>query len=585
MKKVSVVTVTQVSRFVSLLILKEILEYQTYSIYEWVIVEGSRNKNDAEKNKKNIEMMKSITNINIKYVDYVEGSKLGALRNRSNDNVSADSEYIICFDDDDYYFPSRISHTVDQLSKSDKLIAGCQDVYVYDYILKRSYYAGNNWGGWSANCTLGYKYEYLKDHRYDDYAETGEETLFCPKNLEEILQLDYTKMMVLNSHSVNTYNKRSLLVIASLNGHQRIKQIDKVPMPDEYFNRYLKLYRKEEKSKYDIVYYGGFLGIEWDPTDQKLGGSEQAIVQLSKNFALEGYKVGVFAPIKENVILDGVDYIKCVEFPFHHQFERLILWRDSGLLCGMPFDLKANKIYLDLHDTILISQHAHIHKICADKFTKIFFKSKYHLQKYEEVLQIKLNNAVIIENGTRKEQFEQFSLKERDPYRFVYCSCYTRGLKEILKYIWPKIHQKEPLSELHIYYGMDLLPDDQKKELRELIGSTLGVMDHGRQPVEVIAREKYRSSYHLYLSVTELETDCISLKESVVCGCIPLINNHGVFAERVGVHLDTNDLAKCVMEITDLMNDSEKQKELRLEYFNTHIKDWEDVSKEWISLF
>jgi glycosyltransferase involved in cell wall biosynthesis len=101
--------------------------------------------------------------------------------------------------------------------------------------------------------------------------------------------------------------------------------------------------------------------------------------------------------------------------------------------------------------------------------------------------------------------------------------------------------QIEPRVELHLYYGMDMFNDENlKTELKKLTCQP-GVIDHGRQNIELIIREKYMSTFQLYITNTISEIDCISIKESLVTGCIPLISNFGVFKEREGIHFELNE--------------------------------------------
>jgi hypothetical protein len=53
-----------------------------------------------------------------------------------------------------------------------------------------------------------------------------------------------------------------------------------------------------------------------------------------------------------------------------------------------------------------------------------------------------------------------------------------------------------------------------------------------------IIEEKYNSTFHIYITLTDAEIDCISIRESLVTGCIPIIYNHGVFEERDGIKYD-----------------------------------------------
>jgi hypothetical protein len=56
---VSIVTITQLKRSECLLVLRDMIKTQTYKkIIEWVIVEGSKTLNDANKNKEHIELLR-----------------------------------------------------------------------------------------------------------------------------------------------------------------------------------------------------------------------------------------------------------------------------------------------------------------------------------------------------------------------------------------------------------------------------------------------------------------------------------------------------------------------------------------------
>ena len=88
-KNVSILTITQFKRFKCIQILFTMIQRQTYkNIKEWVIIEGSQLKSDAEKNKENIkkfiEEIKPLVNFKINYIEY-SGRKLGGLRNLGNE--------------------------------------------------------------------------------------------------------------------------------------------------------------------------------------------------------------------------------------------------------------------------------------------------------------------------------------------------------------------------------------------------------------------------------------------------------------------------------------------------------------------
>ena len=134
-KTVSILTITQLVRFKCIQILFLMIQKQTSTdIKEWIIIEGSQKKLDADKNKENIKNfineIKALVNFSILYIEY-SGLKLGGLRNLGNDRCSSD--IIVCMDDDDYYPPERIEEAVNKLSNSKCLIGGVSDVYLYDF--------------------------------------------------------------------------------------------------------------------------------------------------------------------------------------------------------------------------------------------------------------------------------------------------------------------------------------------------------------------------------------------------------------------------------------------------------------------
>jgi hypothetical protein len=57
----------------------------------------------------------------------------------------------------------------------------------------------------------------------------------------------------------------------------------------------------------------------------------------------------------------------------------------------------------------------------------------------------------------------------------------------------------------------------------------------------------------MYITETPSEIDCISIRESLVCGCIPLITKFGVFAERDGLKFNMDfgfeSIANGILEI------------------------------------
>ena len=104
----------------------------------------------------------------------------------------------------------------------------------------------------------------------------------------------------------------------------------------------------------------------------------------------------------------------------------------------------------------------------------------------------------------------------------------------------------------------------------------------------IIINEKWKSTFHLYITKTEEEIDCISIRESIASGCIPLISDFGVFKERNGIHFKMaesptqNDYKNFASQICSIMRNKELISRFRSEIINKEkFEDWETISKEW----
>jgi glycosyltransferase involved in cell wall biosynthesis len=585
---VSVITVTQRSRQDTLPIVLECLSDQSYPVLEWVIVEGSKTEDDREANGPFIHALTSRVPIN--YVVPPPGTRLGQLRNIGYSACKGD--IIVVFDDDDYVMKTRVEHSVKML-KGKYLIAGCSVKYMYDYNLEKLVKFKSFGDNHSTNDCFAFKKEYLLTNRHDPFADFAEESSFTKNFSNPMAQLDPNLCIVSSSHGSNTFDKKEIVIKSHLlvqpgnpsagymypQADHTDKQITNL-MPEETFLRLKRILNPPKPSPCDIAYYTGGTSIEWEPENQSLGGSEQAVVHLSTEWVKLGKSVIVYGNFLKNTLYQGVAYKSWKEFDWGVMHDTVILWRPSGVNCSLQFAIKAKKILFDVHDPVQyfrfdFAKYAH-------KIDLVMLKSKFHVSAFED--QLGPMNHVVIPNGVRLKQFaEKPDGVVRNPYRFCYCSCYTRGLEDLLKYVWPVIFQAEPRSELHVYHGMDNIQDPQLRQKLTFLMGQPGVMDRGRRDVETIRREKWESTFHLYLTMTD-EIDCISIRESVAAGCIPIISRKSVYAEREGVHINIDgspgQFQKAAHGIVQLMKTPGLQSLLKIK---PEIMSWEKVAKEWLS--
>ena len=556
-KNVSILTITQLKRFKCIQILFTMIQRQTYKdIREWVIIEGSKTKDDADKNKENIKNyileIKTQVDFNINYIEY-SGRKLGGLRNLGND--SCNGEIIVCMDDDDYYPPYRVEEVVSKLNNSKCLIGGVSDVYLYDFFLDRLFKFKGFMDYHSTNNCMAYKKSFLSSHKHDPEIEVGEERSFTCEFTCPLVKLDSRRTIIAISHDFNTFNKRELCLGGTLG---TLKTLDEIKEPitnyiqKDIFERMKELYIIKEKSKYDIVYMiGGFTNV-FNPKSQTLFDNERALVNLTEYWAnIKKKSVAVYGEFDNDIIINNVKYISWKKFPFQHIHNIVILFRINGFLSTCPYPIEAKLICWDVYDNFIHNETLiEFWKLYGHKINKIFLKSNFHKIEFNHYLKIFDNQTIeIIPSGLRIYEFSN-NLENipRNPYRFCYTTYYDRGLEFIITGIFSVIKKIEPRAELHIYGGLDMIVDQEYKNKMLNLFTLEGVCDHGAQPVEIIAREKYMSSFELYVSNIINEVDCVSIRESVIAGCIPLLANFGVFMEREGYKFDMNHEDSKIMQ-------------------------------------
>jgi GR25 family glycosyltransferase involved in LPS biosynthesis len=348
----------------------------------------------------------------------------------------------------------------------------------------------------------------------------------------------------------------------------------------------------------DLIYYCG-QSIPWDPRSKDLGGSEQAVVELSRHWAGTGLRVEVYGSIPQAMVCDGVTYVPLEQAEATLQSDVIVLWRLYGLIGFWqdPQRFQCRLLAVDFHDRELFGHEPRLHQ-SLDRIQALMFKSKFHadylLGKLPSEQQQPLRQRVkVIPNGIRKQDFSLTNPPPREPHRFCYASCYLRGLVPLIQFFWPSVRQLWPDAELHVYYGMEHVRDAAVREGINRLLQSKGVHDHGRQPVSVISEEKHRSSFHLYYTNSVIETDCISIKESAVAGCIPIISGVNVFAERSGVVMpgsassehDFRQAAQAFVSWAQQITEPELQKIRQSLRQVTNHRDWQETAVQWAREF
>jgi glycosyltransferase involved in cell wall biosynthesis len=201
---VSVVTPTyNRRRFIPYLI--ECYKAQTYPLkrMEWIVLDDGQDKvGDLF-----AEASKTIPNI--RYIALDEKLNIGAKRNRMNEE--AKGEILVAMDDDDYYPPERVEHVVKSFKKQPKIeLAGSTVIYMYYTDNHSIYRLGPYNDRHATNGTMAWRSSYAKSHCYDEHVTHAEERSFLDDYKHPMIQLDPFKVMLVLSHSENTFDKKKL---------------------------------------------------------------------------------------------------------------------------------------------------------------------------------------------------------------------------------------------------------------------------------------------------------------------------------------------------------------------------------------
>ena len=409
---VSLVTITQLSRFQSIKILYKMILKQTYSnIIEWVIVEGSDTVDRANINKIYLtNFINEITptlNFPIRYIPY-SGFKLGGLRNLGNTNCRGD--IIVCLDDDDYYPPSRVEEAVDKLSNSPCLIGGVSNIYMYDFFINKLY----QFDGFttekrfhSTNHCMAYKKEYLLRNMHDPNAEYGEERSFTKQFSIPLIPFDSKKTIIGISHNINTIAKREFCVSTTAQYVKGIREIDE-PITNyidaDIFQEMKALYCREEKSVYDVVFvFGGYTRKMNPHFVLDYDDNEYSMIKLAKEYKKQGKKVAIYGNFvysedpeyKKNNTLNkyyklddfqynGIQYVDWKKFPFNHTFKKVILYNVTGFVSTILFPIKAKEIIWHYFEEDKMEYNVNkLYPIYKNKINKIVFKNDKIREKFE----------------------------------------------------------------------------------------------------------------------------------------------------------------------------------------------------------
>jgi len=144
------------------------------------------------------------------HYEKIEGTKpIGWLRNRCLEiALEQCADYIVFWDDDDYYPPTRISSGIAALEKNpDADISGSSKMYMLltrENVLMTT---GPFHDKHATAATWTIRRRYAEKHKFDETKVRGEEITFTKNWTANIVQVPAEEMIVVMGHSHNTVDK------------------------------------------------------------------------------------------------------------------------------------------------------------------------------------------------------------------------------------------------------------------------------------------------------------------------------------------------------------------------------------------
>ncbi len=282
-----------------------------------------------------------------------------------------------------------------------------------------------------------------------------------------------------------------------------------------------------------VVIYCGPVLDEWaDPSViTGIGGSEEAVIYLSRELTKLGKKVTVYngCGLMEGDY-NGVNYINYQKFNPKDIFNTLISWRTS--IFGFPIEAKRKLVWF--HDVFPTKGLPENHVKNIDKAIVLSEFHKTLLPDY-----VPEDKIFVSSNGINPVDFKDYGVA-RQQHRCIYASSYDRGLEHLLK-IWPKVRETVPTAELHIYYGWNNIDKliksgdynllEFKNRMMKLLDQN-GVHEHGRIGHKALIKQYQAADVYAYFCSYE-EISCISAMKAQMCGTYPVTTDFAALAETV----------------------------------------------------
>lgn len=291
----------------------------------------------------------------------------------------------------------------------------------------------------------------------------------------------------------------------------------------------------------DIIFACGDAWQNWNPLvhkEQGLGGSETMVVELAKRLSLAGHRVRVYTSTGKHGegIFDGVEYRQSEHLAMAKECDVLVAWRNASLI-DLP--IKAKLRLLWVHD-IWAGGATHKNLLKTDRILAL---SNWHKEFVKNHHNVADRHVRVTRNGIDLSRFDHDV--ERNPHRAIYSSSPDRGLPVLLD-VWPRIRERVPDAELHVFYGFynwrkaaEASGNQEQLDAIHFLMNrmvdlqTQGVRFRDKVSQAELAKEFLASGVWAYPTWFS-ETSCLTAMEAQAAGCRVVTSSIAALNETVG---------------------------------------------------
>lgn len=328
-----------------------------------------------------------------------------------------------------------------------------------------------------------------------------------------------------------------------------------------------------------------------------LGGSEEAVMYLTRALAALGRNVRVYAPLPLHRLPGrdryGVDWQDVATFDASGEHGVLVIWRAPGVVVELIRGAMKNQSvypgivgsFLWLHDGLIGIDPQTAEKVTFAIDGSVVL-SDFHAR---QIAAQGLGKLVKLSNGIVREDFESDIGKwEKDPMSVVYSSCPSRGLRKLLA-IWPEVKAKVPGARLDIYYDWSMIQAAQPEWYEELLKDMravqhLDVTHHGGVDHATLhaALKKANVWAYSHFENTTVETFCISAVKATACGATVLTVPNGAVPEVAPFahfRLDLASYRDTLVELLTAPISMDEREDLARDALRRFA--WDEVAKQF----